>query len=145
MIAVQHLTHLLPGLLKPCTIGFFVIYWALVLPFLCWGAWATPGHPHAHPHFVFAVPHLVGETQPDLHSGHTTAASVKPHQATGEGETAGQSLPTILVITLFTLVFASPHPRRLPLRVRRERAPAVLFPSGYPGSVPTPPPRFALV
>lgn len=32
------------------------VYWGLVLPFICWGAWATPGHPHSSPHFVFFEP-----------------------------------------------------------------------------------------
>ena len=35
---------------------FFAGLFGLVLPFLCWGAQATPGHPHARAHFVFLAP-----------------------------------------------------------------------------------------
>lgn len=43
---------------------FYAGLFALVLPFICWGAQATPGHPHARPHFVFTDPpvdHRFGE------------------------------------------------------------------------------------
>lgn len=43
--------------------GLFAIYWGLILPFICWGAWATPGHPHSTPHFVFFEP-LHAASQP---------------------------------------------------------------------------------
>lgn len=39
-------------------------FYAFVLPFICFGALATPGHPHARPHFVFTDPPLVGEKLP---------------------------------------------------------------------------------
>jgi len=170
MIAVQRLVHLLLGAWRPCIIGFFVLYWALVLPFLCWGAWATPDHPHAHPHFVFSAPSLAITTQPDGHHertpglippgatcapaplsdmhppGHATATGVPPcPAATDAGGTASQSLPPILVVTILTLVFTSTQLRPIRLPVRRECALAILFPPGYPSVVPTPPPRFALL
>ncbi|MCB0066739.1 MAG: hypothetical protein KDD77_06300, partial [Caldilineaceae bacterium] len=37
----------------------------LVLPFICWGAEITPGHPHSRAHFVFMAPTLV---RPDAHT-----------------------------------------------------------------------------
>ena len=42
--------------------------YAFVLPFVCWGAQAAPGHPHALPHFVFAEPVM------DQHEGGVTFA-----------------------------------------------------------------------
>ena len=158
-IVVAHILHVLSVAIKPCTIGFFVTYWALGLPFLCWGAWATPGHPHAHPHFVFTAPPLADSA----HGSHAAMATCDPAPMAGMHESAraaalvttcqattsndqptGQSLPSILVVSLFTLVFTPPFARELRLLVRRERAPAIHFPPGYPGSVPTPPPRLAL-
>ncbi|MEZ4728584.1 MAG: hypothetical protein R3E79_15730 [Caldilineaceae bacterium] len=35
---------------------FYAGLYAFVLPFICWGAQATPGHPHARAHFVFVDP-----------------------------------------------------------------------------------------
>ncbi|MBX3015077.1 MAG: hypothetical protein KF832_26390 [Caldilineaceae bacterium] len=35
---------------------FYAGLYALVLPLICWGAQATPGHPHARAHFVFREP-----------------------------------------------------------------------------------------
>lgn len=46
---------------------FFAALYAFVLPFICAGAQATPGHPHARAHFVFLEPELVD------HSDHTRA------------------------------------------------------------------------
>lgn len=43
---------------------FYAGLYAFVLPLICWGAQATPGHPHARPHFVFTDPpvdHHLGE------------------------------------------------------------------------------------
>ena len=35
---------------------FFAALYAFLLPFICAGAQATPGHPHARAHFVFLEP-----------------------------------------------------------------------------------------
>jgi len=35
---------------------FYAGLYAFVLPLICWGAQATPGHPHLRAHFVFAEP-----------------------------------------------------------------------------------------
>ena len=35
---------------------FFVLTFSLILPFICFGVLATPGHPHGTAHFVFALP-----------------------------------------------------------------------------------------
>ncbi|MCB0062242.1 MAG: hypothetical protein KDE19_09010 [Caldilineaceae bacterium] len=35
---------------------FYAAHFGGLLPFICWGALAMPGHPHAGPHFVFLPP-----------------------------------------------------------------------------------------
>lgn len=51
---------------------FYAGLYAFVLPFICWGAQATPGHPHARPHFVFVDPpghtHLAEQTKREVQS-----------------------------------------------------------------------------
>jgi hypothetical protein len=42
---------------RALSIGYSIIF-ALILPLICWGAYATPGHPHRIPHFVFVEPTL---------------------------------------------------------------------------------------
>lgn len=37
-------------------IALYALFWGFGLPFICFGAIAEPGHPHALPHFVFAEP-----------------------------------------------------------------------------------------
>jgi hypothetical protein len=37
-------------------LGCYSALFALVLPLICWGALAEPGHAHRYPHFVFADP-----------------------------------------------------------------------------------------
>lgn len=49
----------LPRLLLPwqrVLLGFYAALFGLVLPLICWGALAEPGHPHRFRHFVFAAP-----------------------------------------------------------------------------------------
>jgi len=54
---------------------FYAGLYAFVLPFICWGAQATPGHPHARPHFVFV--------DPPGHS-HLAVASTRTAQSAAE-------------------------------------------------------------
>ena len=46
--------------------GALALAFAFVLPFICWGVLASPSHPHALPHLVFAEPELVqhGDNHP---------------------------------------------------------------------------------
>lgn len=87
-------------------------YFAVLLPFICWGALATPGHPHSHPHFVFWSP------QPNVTQlpAHTTAAELHAlghhnqhsgaeagaghHGSAGEGTAAGRSVPALVIGTV---------------------------------------------
>ena len=45
-----------------CLHLFYVALFAFVLPLICWGVQATPGHPHAKAHFVFADPPVLVST-----------------------------------------------------------------------------------
>ncbi len=77
------------ALLNLCFAGLF----GLVLPFICWGAQATPGHPHARAHFVFLAP------EEHAHNG-------APH-AHDHGDAAlpsGKATPPLLAISILLLV-----------------------------------------
>ena len=90
---------------------------AFVLPFICWGAMQTPGHPHPGPHFVFTAPPqirtlpasmtlaewLARDQSGDLCSSPAGAAGHATGQASN-GLPAGQSMPQPLVGTLLLLL-----------------------------------------
>ena len=87
---------------------FYAGLFALVLPLICWGAQATPGHPHARAHFVFVDPLLVGEAHAnaaDLPS-HTDGAAhhAHPQPPPSSKLPAGRATPSMLGITLLTLI-----------------------------------------
>lgn len=54
-------------------LGSLVVLWIGVLPWLCWGGWSSPHHPHASPHFVFAKPSL-------YHADHHTHSIDPDHE-----------------------------------------------------------------
>jgi len=90
----------------------------LVLPFICWGAEATPGHPHMRAHFVFLPPtysvdhvlplatnahDLLRATADDLARGiHELCATVLKGEESAATPTT-QSTPLMLAITLLLL------------------------------------------
>ena len=142
---------------------------ALVLPFICWGAWADPSHPHGGPHFVFAPPPLrtsthlasqhLGAEQPralDSICGDAEAlrrtfgdAAFQPPTASRGGSSAGadespvagQSLPdSSLVVASLLLVFAAATGLVMWRRFNRRLA-LVLSQPCVELRVPTPPPR----
>lgn len=72
---------------------FFAGLFGLVLPSICWGVQATPGHPHARAHFVFLAPE--GHTHDSApHTRDPSAAELPPGQAT----------PSLLAAFLLLLV-----------------------------------------
>jgi hypothetical protein len=79
-------------------LGSLIVLWAGVLPWLCWGAWGSPNHPHPSPHFVFAAPPLYsGELHvhphlPSEQQGHNHASPV------------GATYPDTLLITLLVMI-----------------------------------------
>jgi hypothetical protein len=90
-------------------------FFAFVLPFICWGAVATPGHPHARPHFVFVAPELTSgavaaplqrptltETLRRLALASWCGAGAPTQEGLlEEGHAAaGQSIPAVLAVSL---------------------------------------------
>lgn len=88
---------------------FYAGLFAFVLPFICWGAQATPGHPHARAHFVFVDPPMsvmlesATDTQPAAHGTHARDDSSTPLSKPVQMP-AGRSIPSALVITLLLLM-----------------------------------------
>ena len=106
----MHMTRL-PGSNQPSAWTkalhlFYAGLFALVLPLICWGAQATPGHPHARAHFVFVDPILVGEAHANVADlpPHTDGAAHHAHPLPSSKLPAGRSTPSMLGITLLTLV-----------------------------------------
>ncbi len=127
----------------------------LVLPFICWGAEATPGHPHSRAHFVFMAPALV---RPDAHAVTQAAAEMmaaapehvacisamltKGAGAATADMPAGQSVPLVLAITMLLLaVFVV---GQLPVPAGKggfARAVTGIIALSWPSPIATPPPR----
>ncbi len=101
---------------------FYIVYFALGMPFICWGAVATPGHPHRLPHLVFALPAIGMPTrqQPEAHLGHgqhgvthlhqpsvakQTVTSQPPPPTGQPSDVTGRSTPDASAITLLALIF----------------------------------------
>ncbi len=129
--------------IKTCALSLYIAYWALVLPFLCWGAWATPGHPHLHPHFVFSPP----LTEDSMYGDHAGAGQHQNHATSGDDQDviAGESMPSIGALSVLALVIASLSKQTHLQPVGYECAPVVPFPPGHFVHVATPPPRRALL
>lgn len=108
----------------------YVALWALVLPFICWGIWAEPGHGHAAPHFVFTA------APATTHGPHHHPDHDAPHD-----DADGVARPTTLVVTILVLVLGR---GLLLLRPRLDHWPQParsLLPLQHILPIPTPPPR----
>lgn len=120
------------------------IHFALILPFVCWGSWAEPGHPHSHPHFVFVVPEMAADIVSSA-TGTVTAVQTDHahHGASHESKPVGPARPdlatSILVLVLITTFSTSLF---RPQREMRCVAP-LLARLPYSPYVSTPPPRSA--
>lgn len=136
----------------------FTAIFGLVLPFICWGAEATPGHAHLRAHFVFLPPpaqsaNVIGQEIANAHDlVHATATAL----ANGVGELCAtplpgattpsapvsQSYPLVLAVTI--LLLSALSRQAIPLRCDRDgfqlRATALhcFMP---PLVIATPPPR----
>lgn len=98
----------------------FTAIFGLVLPFICWGAEATPGHAHLRAHFVFLPPPAhsanvigqeVGGARDLLHATATALASglgelcaTPLHGAPMPTTPVSQSTPQVLAVTLLLLL-----------------------------------------
>ena len=90
---------------------------AFVLPLICWGAQATPGHPHARAHFVFVVPPLQANAAlPPPVDADLATSDVSHHNSPDSARTAhhaaqeaaekpvGRSVPSMLGFSLLLLI-----------------------------------------
>ena len=112
----------------------FTAIFGLVLPFICWGAEATPGHAHLRAHFVFLPPaqsaNVIGQEMANAHDLiHATVtalangvgelcAAPAPGSMLSASAPVGQSYPLVLAVTLLLLSVLSAQP----LPARRDRA-----------------------
>lgn len=87
---------------RTASVLFFVVLFAFVLPFVCWGAQATPGHPHARAHFVFLPPAPVDQAHHDAQSSAAGAGHAHPYADTDLP--AGKATPSVLAISLLLLI-----------------------------------------
>lgn len=116
---------------------FYVVFLGAILPFVCWGAWAEPGHAHAGPHFVFATPrpaeHAVPEHAVPGHDGHHA-----PEHADG---VAGQARPSSTLVIASLLLLLGALPLLLRPMVTQARLHTAPGPRTHHPRIPTPPPR----
>lgn len=119
----------------PWILGSIAFLWCFVLPFICWGAWAAPGHAHSGPHIVFAPP-----PQPSHHPPISLAPAGQATAVSHEQPT-GAARPDSLILSLLLLVLLRlwqiPHPRRH----TQPAPPRSLGAQPIWPTVPTPPPR----
>lgn len=146
-------------------LGGYSALFGLILPLICWGATAEPGHPHRYPHFVFAEPQHNPAALPqaehhatrhDMHKTNTSAASLRvEHEVdsaanppavcslTPDSGIAGRATPTLMLFSLLLLTFLGGW------LMRRLDWPYVAFgrrlqfPKGFVLPVPLPPPRLS--
>lgn len=124
------------------TLGGFALLWGVVLPFVCWGAWASPGHAHAAPHFVFVEPpslhHPLHHAATDEHAGAHTAESTEADERPS-GVAHPDSLILLLLLSVLLRMGHMPQPRH-----HTWPAPPRSLGSqpNWP-TVPTPPPRLS--
>ena len=129
----------------------YVALLAFVMPFICWGAWAEPGHLHGSPHFVFATPPGPGDAISTIVWSLQSYCGTPPSDAPAAGSggeadpaaVAGQSLPdTTLMVTLLLILLVG-WLQLEDLRQYAERVKQVCAATPFASLVPTPPPRMA--
>ncbi len=133
----------------------YVGFLAVVMPFICWGAWAEPGHPHGSPHFVFATPvfaeasdsgpslnQIVWSLQSYCGNPRTDVPVAVPDGATDPVSLAGQSLPDTTLVVSMLLILLTGWLQLESLRKSAERVRQICIATPFAPLVPTPPPRF---
>jgi hypothetical protein len=155
--------RLMKALFGPTTVNgwqrtvhwFFVLTFALILPFICFGALAMPGHPHGASHFVFAAPPEIDQSSPtllsvllaswcglplDSDSIDRTFVSLASVDGDTESRPVSQSVPSTVLSSLLLLIASLWLMRRMEIPDLTIFVPLVAFrPVDLP--VPTPPPR----
>ena len=138
---------------------FYAILLGLVMPFICWGAYAQPGHPHARPHLVFMDPVMdmsaaqEARTKPssatkmdmalDMPMGQPMAAATDGQSPPSHSAPVGRSTPQLLLFALLVLLAGALWQIS---RIDIHYAILVciaLFAKPLRRNVPTPPPRAA--
>lgn len=144
--------------------GLYAALFALVLPLICLGAMAQPGHPHRFPHFVFVDPVLVqanlltgaaGPPAPGTDTAHhvhvlgapiddgpTNVQAHLPSTQTAE-QPAGRAVSTLLLFSILAPLLHNAWviaPIGQMQAVTRHNQP---FPESIVLAVPLPPPRTA--
>jgi hypothetical protein len=124
----------------------YTVLLGVVLPFICWGTLATPGHPHRMAHIVFFLPSMRAEI-PALgndtdHAGHLQH-QMQGDQDSSAAQPVGRSVPdelasaisiiSPLLVVQILLVFS---PTREILRLGHTNTSHLFDPR-----VLTPPPR----
>jgi hypothetical protein len=132
---------------------FYAGLFALVLPLICWGAQAMPGHPHARAHFVFLPPPLAANVALTVsnpaalasvidHTAHQSADHAAHRAVEQTEQPVGRSVPAMLGFSLLLLIgLASTYLPRTgdqPTFDGWVMSPSALSVSP---SIPTPPPR----
>ncbi len=119
-----------------------VILWGGVLPWLCWGGWSSPHHPHTNPHFVFAAPVANGTP---MDSGQHAHPSPHAHPAHHDHATpdnlAGVARPDTLLLALLVIIFPSDRMVGVPRLRHFVRVLISAWAHATALLVPTPPPR----
>ena len=129
----------------------FAMLFAFVLPFICWGAYGTPGHPHQTTHFVFAFPsvtaqQLLADTvqKPKEVIRRLAVACgfiADPGADPADGAAGRSTLDTTSAVSLILLVLLGSWTMFRALPRRRMRPVEAVDPEGVEMPVPTPPPR----
>jgi len=117
----------------------YAVIFGGVLPFICWGAWAQPGHPHSRPHLVFAMPEMAAPAE-DAAIGHAHADD-HAHHDSHSGAPQSHSFPDLLLLLL--ILGLSPDRTGYRYRTRHEARSLSEFlaVAERAPQVPTPPPR----
>ena len=115
-------------------IGLYAIFLAIVLPFVCWGEVAEPGHAHEASHFVFAIDSEIEMGAVDL-----THHNSDEHDTTISGQSTAETLMTLVGLSIIIMLWWFFNPQRN--AVRRVKDSLALAPCIF--APPTPPPRTA--
>lgn len=141
---------------------FLALVYAFVLPFVCWGELATPGHPHKHVHFVFAESTPLPLTEPQLlqrvaaeglHTSTNVQHTASHHPAVPNAPedakpaenspVTGRSVPSTILASLVLLLSAQEPIVIYIGNLSSADAPSMPALSSIDISIPTPPPRFS--
>ncbi len=170
--AQSHLSSALP-IGQQLLLLFYVALFALLLPFICWGALAEPGHPHRTPHFVFADPMLVKAWPLDESTTDSTITSAatthrfhtekqgKPgrgaslavaeaihlamrcHLTPTDNHVRGRATPTLLLFSILLLLLTAAPAFHQPEHLDFVHWVRPPLPKLYVCAVPLPPPRLS--